>query len=81
MKEFGIRAKDTANSTTEGFELIGLDADKMRDKFSKGGQTARKATEETLKALFNLDDQVKQNQAGVDLFGTMWEDLGIMRKK
>lgn len=77
MKEFGIRAKDTANSTTEGFELIGLDADKMRDKFSKGGQTARKATEETLKALFNLDDQVKQNQAGVDLFGTMWEDLGI----
>lgn len=24
-----------------------------------------------------MDDKVKQNQAGVDLFGTMWEDLGI----
>ena len=24
-----------------------------------------------------MDDQVAQNQAGVDLFGTMWEDLGI----
>lgn len=77
MKEFGIRSKDTASSTTEGFELIGLDADEMRKKFSKGGDSARAATSEVLKALFKMDDQVKQNQAGVDLFGTMWEDLGI----
>lgn len=77
MKEFGIRSKDTASSTTEGFELIGLNADKMREKFSKGGDSAKSATSEVLKALFRLDDKVKQNQAGVDLFGTMWEDLGI----
>lgn len=76
MKEFGIRAKDTADSTTEGFSLIGLDADEMREKFSQGGETARQATEDTLTALFQMDDQVKMNQAGVDLFGTMWEDLG-----
>lgn len=77
MKEFGIRSKDTATTTTEGFELIGLNADDMRAKFAEGGETAKKATDETLTALFNLDDQVKINQAGVDLFGTMWEDLGI----
>ena len=77
MKEFGIRTKDTADSTTEGFSLIGLDADEMREKFSQGGETARQATEDTLTALFQMDDQVKMNQAGVDLFGTMWEDLGI----
>lgn len=77
MKEFGIRTKDTATTTQEGFELIGLDADTMRAKFAQGGESARKATDETLNALFGLDDQVKQNQAGVDLFGTMWEDLGI----
>lgn len=76
MKEFGIRSKDTANSTTEGFELIGLNADDMRNKFSQGGETAKQAMNETITALFNLDDQVKMNQAGVDLFGTMWEDLG-----
>lgn len=76
MKEFGIRTKDTADSTTEGFSLIGLDADEMREKFSQGGETARQATEDTLTALFRMDDQVKMNQAGVDLFGTMWEDLG-----
>ena len=77
MKEFGIRSKDTATTTTEGFELIGLNADEMRAKFAEGGETAKKATDETLTALFSLDDQVKINQAGVDLFGTMWEDLGI----
>ena len=77
MKEFGIRTKDTAETTTEGFELIGLNADEMRKSFAAGGDTAQKATKKTLKALFEMDDQVKQNQAGVDLFGTMWEDLGI----
>lgn len=76
MKEFGIRSKDTANSTTEGFELIGLNADEMREKFTQGGDTAKEATQETINALFKLDDEVKRNQAGVDLFGTMWEDLG-----
>ena len=77
MKVFGIRTKDTAESTTEGFELLSLDADKMRESFAKGGDSARDATEKTLEALFSLDDKVKQNQAGVDLFGSMWEDLGI----
>lgn len=77
MKEFGIRAKDTATTTQEGFELIGLDADTMRSKFAAGGESARQATDEVLQALFDMDDQVAQNQAGVDLFGTMWEDLGI----
>lgn len=77
MKEFGIRSKDTATTTDEGFTLIGLNADEMREKFSKGGESAKAATEETLEALFKMDDQVAQNQAGVDLFGTMWEDLGI----
>lgn len=77
MKEFGIRSKDTAASTDEGFQLIGLNADKMREKFAQGGETAQQAFDETLTALMSVDDQVKQNQAGVDLFGTMWEDLGM----
>ena len=76
MKEFGIRTKDTATSTDEGFQLVGLNANKMRKEFAKGGKSAQNATKKTLKALFSMNDQVKQNQAGVDLFGTMWEDLG-----
>lgn len=76
MKEFNIRSKDTAKSTTEGFSLIGLNADEMRSKFAEGGEASRKATEEVVNALFSLEDEVQQNQAGVSLFGTMWEDLG-----
>lgn len=76
-KEFGIRVKDTANTTTEAYQLLGLDADEMRKKFAKGGKSAADATKQVLKKLMSMDDKVKQNQAGVDLFGTMWEDLGI----
>ena len=75
-KEFGIRTKDTASSTTEAYELLGLNADKMRSKFAEGGDSAKEASAEVMEALFSIDDQVKQNQAGVGLFGTMWEDLG-----
>lgn len=49
----------------------------LQDKFAEGGEAAQIATREVLTALFEMDDKVKQNQAGVDLFGTMWEDLGI----
>lgn len=76
VKEFGIRVKDTAESTTEGFQLIGLNADTMRSRFAAGGESAKKAMQETVNALFKVEDEVKRNQAGVDLFGTMWEDLG-----
>lgn len=77
VKEFGIRAKDGSKATAEGFDAIGLDADTMAQKFGKGGESAKKALSETVTALFALDDPIKQNQAGVALFGTMWEDLGV----
>jgi phage-related minor tail protein len=76
-KEFGIRVKDTNTTTTQGYQLLELNGDSMRKKFAEGGDAAKAATNEVLSALFNMTDQVKQNQAGVDLFGTMWEDLGI----
>lgn len=75
-KEFGIRVKDTAATTTEGFTLLGMDADTMRAKFAAGGESAREAFEEVINALAETDDQVIQNQVGVDLFGTKWEDIG-----
>ena len=77
MKEFGIRTKDTATTTAEAYMLLGLDADKLRAQFAAGGQSARDATQLVLSSLMAMGDQVTQNQIGVDLFGTMWEDLGI----
>ena len=77
VKEFGIRVKDGSDSTAEAFTSIGLDADKMVQKFAKGGDDAQQALNETVTALFNLEDPIAQNTAGVSLFGTMWEDLGV----
>lgn len=77
MKEFGIRTKDTATTTDEAYALLGLDAAKLREQFAAGGESAQAATKTVLTSLMSMDDQVAQNQAGVDLFGTMWEDLGI----
>lgn len=79
MKEFGIRVKDTSKSTQEAFQLLGYTGDSIADmqaKFAAGGESAREATSELLGQLQNVEDDVTRNQIGVDLFGTMWEDLG-----
>lgn len=77
IKEFGIRVKDGSTTTKEGFQSIGLNSDEMAIKFSQGGETAKKAFEETTTALLSIKDPIAQNTAGVNLFGTMWEDLGV----
>lgn len=48
----------------------------LREEFAKGGESAKKATQKVLKKLFEMDNEVARNAAGVGLFGTMWEDLG-----
>ncbi|EFB76074.1 phage tail tape measure protein [Subdoligranulum variabile] len=76
IKELSIRVIDGSDTTQQGFDLIGLNADEMAKKFAQGGDTARKAFDQTIAALAAMEDPVQQNIAGVDLFGTMWEDLG-----
>lgn len=76
VKEFSIRTIDGSNTTIDGFKRIGLNADEMTKKFAKGGEEAKQAFIEVVNRLGNMDDKVSQSMAGVDLFGTMWEDLG-----
>lgn len=76
VKEFSIRAIDGSDTTIDGFNRIGLNADEMVAKFSAGGDTAKEAFQETIAALAAMEDPLEQNTSGVDLFGTMWEDLG-----
>ena len=76
VKEFGIRVKDGSNTTVEAFELLGLDADELQNKFAAGGKSANEAFKEVTAALNNCDDEVVKNTAGVNLFGSMWEDMG-----
>ncbi len=76
VKEMSIRVVDGSETTKQGFELLGLNADEMAQKFAAGGETAKEAFNETLDALAAMEDPIAQNTAGVDLMGTMWEDLG-----
>ena len=76
VKELSIRAIDCSDTTVKGFTDIGLNADEMAQKFAKGGNSASEAFDEVITGLAGIKDPVKQNAAGVALFGTMWEDLG-----
>ena len=76
VKEFAIRAVDGSKTTVEGFEVLGLNADEMAAKFAAGGDSARQAFDQVITALAEMEDPLAQNTAGVNLFGTMWEDLG-----
>lgn len=76
IKEFSIRAIDGSNTTIEGFTKLGLNADEMAQKFAQGGDTAKEAFYQVIQQLGNMDNKVEQSKVGVDLFGTMWEDLG-----
>ncbi len=75
MKEFGIRSKDGSKASTEAFQALGLDAQKMSASFAEGGDSAKQAFEKTIQALFALEDPLEKEATGVALFGTMWEDL------
>lgn len=74
VKEFGIRMKDGTASDT--LKSMGLDADALANKFAKGGDDAKEAFMQVSKALNEMDDPLSQSQAGVAMFGTMFEDLG-----
>lgn len=77
IKEFSIRAIDGSDTTRAGFEAIGYDADDLAEQFAQGGDVARDAFKTVVTALSEMEDPIKRDAAGVNLFGTMWEDLGV----
>lgn len=77
VKEFSIRAIDGSDTTIEGFKAIGLNAEEMMQTFANGGEQANEAFYDVLDGLLAIEDPVARDAAGVNLFGTMWEDLGV----
>lgn len=76
VKELSIRVIDGSKTTQEGFSALGLNADEMAAKFGAGGESAKQAFYQVIDGLKNMNDPVQQSIAGVNLFGTQWEDLG-----
>lgn len=76
VKEFSIRAIDGSDTTAAGFQALGMDVESTAAKFAAGGEGAKQAFDEVINGLAKMEDPIAQNAAGVNLFGTMWEDLG-----
>lgn len=77
IKEFSIRSIDGSKGTKEAFAKLGFSAKEAMSIFAEGGEGAEYAFQIVLKELIAMEDQVKRDEVGVALFGTMWEDLGV----
>lgn len=77
VKEFAVRSIDGSETTIAGFEAMGMNAEQMMQVFASGGEAANQAFYDVLDGLLAIEDPVARDAAGVNLFGTMWEDLGV----
>ncbi|TQS01375.1 phage tail tape measure protein [Paenibacillus ottowii] len=75
VKEFNIRAKDGSKTTTQAFEMLGLNADKMMHTFAQGGPEAKKSFQQVMQMIGDIEDPVQRNTVGVALMGSQFEDL------
>ncbi len=76
LKEFSIRAVDGSKSSAEGFQALGLNAEKMTAQIAQGGKPAAAGLQTVLDKLRAMKDPVAREAAAVALFGTKAEDLG-----
>lgn len=77
IKEFSIRAIDGSKTTRDAYVQMGYDADEVMAAFASGGENAAAAFQVITQSLMDIEDPVKRDAVGVELFGTMWEDLGV----
>lgn len=69
LNEKGLKEMQNAGGDTK------YTISELMSAFNEGGDKAKEATQDVMNALFELDDETERNVLGVQLFGTMWEDL------
>lgn len=77
IREFSITAIDGSESTADAFEALGFDADAMAAKIAAGGPQTSEAMGQVVQALTTMQDPIEQNELGIALFGTRFEELGV----
>lgn len=65
QQEYNEKASETTTNITA-----------IKDAFAAGGEEAQTAMQTVMEALAGVDDETQRYQLGVQIFGTMWEDLG-----
>lgn len=81
VKEFNIRASDgTVTQALKDYRthlgLTNADVSRLSAAMAEGGAAGQAAYNEILAALMGVENGTARYQAGVAMFGTMWEDLG-----
>lgn len=77
IKEFSILSIDGSENTITAFKELGLNAEEMMATFAGGGANAEAAFRTVIDSLTAIDDAVKQDEIGVSLFGSKWEDMSV----
>lgn len=78
VKEFNIRASDgtVGDAIKENAKAFGLTASEAKTLASEVGSGSVGAYQKLADKLREVDDDTQRYQLGVEMFGTMWEDLG-----
>ena len=73
LAEFGQTTDDV---TAKMLGTTGEQLQKWGQAVAGGGEEGKKAMQEVAQAINDIDDATLQNQAGVTIFGTLWEENG-----
>ena len=76
VKEFDIRIRDGSATSQKALEALGIDAADFTAKLGSGALSGADALALINTKLRAVGDTSKQEQIGVGLYGTKWEDVG-----
>lgn len=81
VKEYNIRMSDgtASEALMENYKALGLtrkEAEELSKAYGAGGEAGTAAMKSTLEAIMSVEDENERYKLGVEMFGTMWEDLG-----
>ena len=76
LTEYGVEVDDAMAEMLEGTGISAGQLQEWGQAVAEGGEEGKNAYIEVAKALDGVKDKTKQNELGVKLFGTMWEDQG-----
>lgn len=77
LREFRIRALDGTFDAVEGFEQLGVSADRVGENIAAGGDLAKDAFQSVVFALQGVEDPLERQRLAFELFGSQVEDFGI----
>lgn len=76
LAQFGTGIDKTTLGLIKGTQISADQLKGWGSAIAQGGDAGKVAMGEVATALSNIQDPVKRNAIGVQLFGTMWEDTG-----